>query len=77
VCRVLSRLSFTRKESGLLAFVFFHITARWTIFTPVHRIVPGLSFSREEYRPVSLHPLPQHFMLDYIFRIFPRLSFSR
>jgi hypothetical protein len=66
---VMSRLTFSRKESGLRAFVFFHIIAYLTIFTPVHRIVPGLSFSREEYRPVSLHPLPQHIMLDYIFRV--------
>jgi hypothetical protein len=77
VCRVLSRLTFSRKESGMLAFVFFHITAYWTIFTPVCRIVPRLSFSREEYRPVSLYPLPQHIMPNYIFRVVPRLSFSR
>ncbi len=47
------------------------------LFTPVRRIVPGLSFSMEQYRPVNLHSLPQHFMLDYIFRVVPRLSFSR
>ncbi len=74
---VMSRLTFIRKEPGLLAFVFFHITAHWTIFTPVRKIVPGLSFSMEEYRPVNLHSLSQHFMLDYILRVVPRLSFSR
>jgi hypothetical protein len=74
VCRVVPRLALSRKVYGLLAFVFSYITAYLTIFTPVRRIVPGLSFSREEYRPVSLHPLPQHFMLDYIFRVLPTTS---